>query len=93
MLQKCVIPKPFTTHQMPWNDSINEELWRDGAKWTNRSRDMAVWVFGVPLTHETVQKNQNAAKTHHPIAAYNASQYSQGVFRCWMAKRWGQTNE
>jgi hypothetical protein len=37
-------------------------------KRTNRSKDIAVCVFGVRLTHETVQTVKNAAKTSHPKA-------------------------
>jgi hypothetical protein len=34
---------------------------------------MSVRVFGVPLTHKTVEKVQNAAKMRYPKAIYNAS--------------------
>ena len=54
---------------------------------------MAVWVLGVQLTHKTVQKDKNAAKTIPPKAIYIALKYSQGSYRCGMVKRWGQTDK
>ena len=71
MQPKWSIQQPFTTHKNTRTDHTDEEWWRDGAKRTNRSRDMAVCVFGVALTHKTVQKNQNSSKKSHPSATYN----------------------
>jgi hypothetical protein len=58
-------------HHNTRKECSDAEWRRDGVKQMNRSQDMAVWVFGVPLTHKTVQKNQNAAKRSHPKAVYN----------------------
>jgi hypothetical protein len=41
---------------------------------SNRQTEAKTWQFGylgVRLTHKTVQKNKNAAKTSHPKAVYN----------------------
>jgi len=38
---------------------------------------MAGWVIKVQLTHKTVKKAQNAAKTSSPKTVYNALKYSQ----------------
>ena len=65
-------PKPFTSHHNTHKDHTDEEWWRDGVKRMNRSRVKAVCVFEIRLTHKTVQKNQNAAKTSRPKVIYNA---------------------
>ena len=65
-------PKPFIMQKNTRKDHTDEEWGRDGVKQTNRNQVMAISGFGVPLTHKTVQKVQNAAKTSHPKAIYTA---------------------
>jgi hypothetical protein len=86
-------PNTFTMHKNTQNDHTDEALWRDGVKQTNRSQDMAVCVFGVRLTHKTVQKVPIAAKTSSPKAVSNAQKYSKRSYRWGMVKGWGQTDE
>ena len=93
MQPKQTNPKPFTTHKNNHKAHPDEEWWRDGFNCTNRSRDMAVWDFGGWLTHKTVQKGQNAAKTRQCKTFYIAWKYSQGSCRWAMMKRWVQTDE
>ena len=49
----------------------DEEWWRCGFKWRNRSQDMADWLLGWKLTHKIAQNGQNAAKKIHPKAISN----------------------